>query len=96
MFLTEESKIQKELGSVNKRYEALRIKLTDRDEELELAKLLHERTSNVSGLMEWVTVTDAKVLRSTPKSSDVGELNTELETYRVRCPCIVFKQLIRE
>ncbi|PIK37945.1 putative nesprin-1 [Apostichopus japonicus] len=82
-FTEEESKIQKELGSVNKRYEALRIKLTDRDEELELAKLLHERTSNVSGLMEWVTVTDAKVLRSTPKSSDVGELNTELETYRI-------------
>lgn len=59
------------------------MKLTDRDEELDLAKTLQERTSNVSGLMEWVTTTDAKVLRSAPKSSDVNELNTELETYRV-------------
>ena len=84
LYLTEESKIVRELAEINHRYEALRTTLTDREEDLDINSKLAEKTKNVGGLMEWVTATDAKVVSAAPRGADAGQLASELDTYKVR------------
>ena len=69
---------------INKRYDGLKVKLGDRDEEMDLAKSYLEKSRNMGGLIEWVTVTDAKVVQSAPRSTDTDQLHNELKAAKVR------------
>ena len=85
LLITEpETKIQSELTEVNKRYEPLIAQLVDRDEELDLARAMEEKKDNLGRVEEWVQATKAKVAESAPRSSDMGQLNVELDGYKVR------------
>ena len=84
MLITDlETKIQRELSEMNKRYEDLIAQLSDRDEELDLTRAMEEKKDNLGKVDEWIQATKARVVESAPRSTDMGQLNVELDGYKV-------------
>ena len=83
---TEESEIQHQLADINRRYNALDIKIDDRDDELDTALALADRTKPVDDLLDWVTTTEMQMAQAPPMPglSPLEEMEKELETIMVR------------
>ncbi|XP_071483778.1 microtubule-actin cross-linking factor 1, isoforms 6/7-like [Diadema antillarum] len=75
--MEEESEIQRQLGDVNRRYQALDIKIDERDDELDTALALTERSKPVDELLDWVQVTEVQLAQSAPQLDFAGEDDLE-------------------
>lgn len=93
--LAEESEIQRQLGDINRRYNALDIKIDERDDELDTALALTERSKPVDELLDWVQVTEVELAQSVPQldfanEDDLDNLMVEFDKIQVKCGVFVY------
>ena len=55
----------------------------DREEEVDLTRAMEEKKDNLIRVEDWVQATKAKVAESAPTSADMGQLNVQLDGYKV-------------
>ena len=93
--LAEESEIQRQLGDINRRYNALDIKIDERDDELDTALALTERSKPVDELLDWVQVTEVELAQSVPQldfanEDDLDNLMVEFDKIQVKCGVFLY------
>ena len=88
MLFLEETEIQRQLADVNRRYNALDIKIDERDDELDTALALTERSKPVDELLDWVQTTEVELAQSSPigmfqGGDDLDSLMAEFDKIQV-------------
>ena len=86
--LAEESEIQRQMSDINNRYNALDIKIDERDDELDTALALTERSKPVDDLLDWVQTTEVQLAQSVPQldyanEDDLDNLMQEFDKIQV-------------
>lgn len=88
MVFAEETEIHRQLSDVNKRYNALDIKIDERDDELDTAMALTERTKPVESLLSWAQATEVHLTQTTvvvqqASVNDIDALMSDLNSLKV-------------
>lgn len=79
-----ESEITRQLSDMNSRYEDLKIRLRDRQEDINLWRLFLDRLVFVNGRLDWCIEAENKMQRLKPVSRELEPLKKEFELYKVR------------
>lgn len=79
-----DSDIKRQLSDVNTRYEDLKVRLRDRQEDINLMRLFLDRLVYVNGRLDWCIETEGRMQKLKPTSRELEPLKKEFEQYKVR------------
>ncbi|XP_041483740.1 microtubule-actin cross-linking factor 1-like isoform X4 [Lytechinus variegatus] len=79
---TEDSDIKRQLGDVNRRYDGLKIRIKDRQDDIDLARLFLDRLGDVNNRLDWCANADSKLMKLKPTSRDLEKLKTEFDKFK--------------
>ena len=82
-FLAEDTEVEKELETINRRYDELNRQLSDALEDLRIVRLCADKVESLQSMHEWLTSVDSKLTESKPTSRELQPLVRELDIYRV-------------
>ncbi len=78
----EDSDIQRQLFDVNRRYDALKIKITDRNDDIDLARLFLDRLGFVNNRLDWCATVDNRLMKKKPTSRELEPLKKEYSQFQ--------------
>ncbi|XP_071485326.1 microtubule-actin cross-linking factor 1, isoforms 6/7-like [Diadema antillarum] len=76
-----ESDISRQLGDVNRRYDALKVRVKDRKDDIDLARLYLDRLGDVNDHLDWCANNDSKMMKLKPTSRDLDQLKREADKF---------------
>ena len=75
--------MEKELETINRRYDELNRRLSDAVEDLRIVRLCADKVESLQNMQDWITTIDSKLTEAKPTSRELQPLVRELDTYRV-------------
>ena len=83
MLFPGDSDIKRQLTDVDRRYDALKIKIKDRQDDIDLARLFLDRLGFVNDRLDWCANAENKLVKKKPTSKELDPLKKEFDIFKV-------------
>ena len=85
----DDSDIKRQLTDVDRRYDSLKIKIKDRQDDIDLARLFLDRLGFVNDRLDWCANAENKLMKKKPSSRELDPLKKEYDVFKVNLKLIL-------